>query len=95
MVTHEQFSEFNPQREDWTSYIRRLHKYFIANGINESAKTKAILLSIVGVETYQLMRNLIAPAKPTGKSFDQLVKLVKEHHNPAPSVILQHFKFAS
>ena len=52
-------------------------------------------MSIVGAETYQLMRNLTAPAKPTEKSFDQLFKLVKEHHNPAPSVILQCFKFAS
>ena len=52
-------------------------------------------MSIVGAETYQLMRNLTAPAKPTEKSFDQLVKLVKEFHNPAPSVILQRFKFAS
>ena len=95
MATHGRFSEFNPQREDWTSYTERLQEYFIANGIEESAKKKAVLLNIVGAETYQLMRNLTALAKPTAKSFDQLVKLVKEHHNPAPSVILQRFKFAS
>ena len=40
------------------------------------------------------MRNLTPPAKPATKTFDQLVKLVEEHHNSAPSVILQHFKFA-
>ena len=85
----------NPQREDWTSYTERLQEYFIANGLEDAAKKKAVLLSIVGAETYQLMRNLTAPAKPTEKSFDQLVKLVEEHHHPAPSVILQRFKFAS
>ena len=95
MATHGQFGEFNPQREDWTSYTERLQEYFIANGLEDAAKKKAVLLSIVGAETYQLMRNLTAPAKPTEKSFDQLVKLVEEHHHPAPSVILQRFKFAS
>ena len=95
MATHGQFGEFNPQREDWTSYTERLQEYFIANGLEDAAKKKAVLLSIVGAETYQLMRNLTAPAKPTEKSFDQLIKLVEEHHHPAPSVILQRFKFAS
>ena len=95
MATHGQFGEFNPQREDWTSYTERLQEYFIANGLEDAAKKKAVLLSIVGAEMYQLMRNLTAPAKPTEKSFDQLVKLVEEHHHPSPSVILQRFKFAS
>ena len=63
MATHGQFGEFNPQREDWTSYTERLQEYFIANGLEDAAKKKAVLLSIVGAETYQLMRNLTAPAK--------------------------------
>ena len=95
MATHRRFGEFNPQREDWTSYTERLQEYFIANKIEDAAKKKAVLLSIVGAETYQLMRNLTAPEKPTEKTFDQLVKLVKEHYHPAPSVILQRFKFGS
>ena len=96
MATDGRFGEFNSQREDWTSYTERLQEYFIANEIEENAKKKAVLLlSIVGAETYQLMRNLTAPAKPTENSFDKLVKLVKEHHNSAPSMILQRFKFAS
>ena len=40
MATHGPFSKFNPQREDWTSYTERLQEYFIANGIEESAKKK-------------------------------------------------------
>ena len=45
--------------------------------------------------TYQLVRNLVAPDKPTDKSFQEIVKLVKEHHTPPPSVIVQRFKFNS
>ena len=95
MATHGRIGEFNPQREDWTFYTERLQEYFAANEIEEAAKQKAVLLSIVRVETYQLMRSLTAPQKPMKKSFEQLVTIVKEHHNPRPSVILQRFKFGS
>ena len=45
--------------------------------------------------TYQLIRNLVAPAKPTEKAFDDLVRLVQEHYQPNRSVIVQRFKFNS
>ena len=95
MVTHGRIEEFNAQRDDWTSYTERLQEYFVANEVEEAAKQKAVLLRVVGAETYQLMRSLTAPQKPTEKSFEQLVTIVKEHHNPRPSVILQRFKFGS
>ena len=42
MATHGRFGEFNPQREDWTSYTERLQEYFIANEIEENAKKMAM-----------------------------------------------------
>jgi len=72
-----------------------LQEYFIANEIEAAAKNKAILLSVVGAEMYQLMQSLVAPEKPMEKSFDQLVDLVKGHYQPTPSVIVQQFKFNS
>ena len=41
------------------------------------------------------MRSLVAPAKPPAKGFDALVKLVQDHYQPTPSVIVQRFKFNS
>ena len=64
MATHGQIGEFNSQREDWMSYSERLEEYFIANDIKSAEKKKAILLSVVGADTYQLMQSLIAPEKP-------------------------------
>ena len=43
--------------------------------------------------TYQLIRNLIAPDQPKDRSFDELVKLVQDHHQPPPSAIMQRFNF--
>ena len=44
---------------------------------------------------YQLIRNLLAPAKPTDKTFTQIVEAVEQHLQPRPSVIVQRFNFHS
>ena len=86
--------EFNPEREDWISYTERVIQYFIANGIKEEGDTRrAILLSSCGAQTYQLIRNLVAPGKPTDKTFTEIVALVKDHHQPRPSTIVQRYNF--
>ena len=95
MATHGQIGEFNSQQELWISYAERLEEYFIANEIESANRKKAILLSVVGAETYQLIRSLVAPAKPKEKSFEDLVKVVQEHHQPIPSAIVQRYKFNS
>lgn len=41
------------------------------------------------------MRNLVSPAKPGDKSFDELVKLLKDHFNPRPCEIVQRCRFNS
>ena len=43
--------------------------------------------------TYKLLRTLVAPAALTTKTFNELVKLATEHHNPKPSVIIRRFRF--
>ena len=44
------------------------------------------------VSMYQLIRDLVAPGKLTDKSFDELelVKLVKDHHQPAPVTVQRY-----
>ena len=68
---------------------------YAANKIEDEDKKKAILLSVVGAETYQLMWSLVAPEKPAAKGFDALVKLVQDHYQLTRSVIVQRFKFNS
>ena len=95
MATHGNIRQFDRGVEDWTAYCERLEQYFMANDVKDAGKQRAILLSVGGAATYQLIRNLVAPGKPTDKSFADLVKLVKEHHTPPPSVTVQRFKFNS
>ena len=93
-VKHGTMGEFNSDQEDWVSYTERLVQYFVANSISEEGNTRrAILLSSCGAPTYQLIRNLVAPGKLTDKSFTEIVALVRDHHQPRPSTIVQRFNF--
>ena len=95
MAQHGTSGEFDPAKEDWVSYTERLQQYFTANDVDDPNKQRAILLSACGPATYQLIRNLVAPSKPTSKSFQEIVDLVSKHHHPQPSVIVQRFHFHS
>ena len=93
MTTHGTIGPFEQGREDWTSYTERLEQYFTANGVEDAGKQRAILLSVCGAPTYQVIRNLVAPEKPTTLSFKEIVTLVREHYCPPPSEIVQRFMF--
>ena len=86
-------SEFDQEKDTWVSYEERLDQYFIANDIDDNDKKRAVLISTVGSESYHLLRNLCVPQTPKQKTYDDLVKLLKNHYQPKPSVIVQRFKF--
>lgn len=82
--------------EDWDEYTERLEQYFIANGIEDTdtvKKQRAVLISVVGARTYGLMKTLLAPQKPTDKTYKELVTLIKNHVSPKPPVIAERYKF--
>ena len=89
MAKHSGIGKFNADREDWISYSERLIQCFVANVVATEGDTRrAILLSSCGAPTYQFIRNLVAPGKPTDKKFDELIALVQDHHQPRPSTIV-------
>ena len=56
-------------------------------------KKRGILLSVCGLQTYRIARNLSAPTPLEEQPYDELVKLVGAYHNPKPSAIFQRYKF--
>ena len=82
-------------RESWTQYSERVAYFFQANGITDRSKQKVMLLAIIGPSAYKLLRSLVAPTKPDEKSYDELVAAMEKHHNPAPSEIVQRYRFNS
>ena len=95
MSTHGKISSFNPGHEPWTSYAERLGYYFAANDIVNEAKKKAILLTVCGPTTYQLLKSLLQPISPADKTYSELLDVLSNHFNPTPSPIVQRFKFNS
>ena len=86
--------EFNPTSgDDWIQYVERMEFYFLSNGVTETDKQRAILLSSIVARAYKILRNLISPSTPMEKSFKQLVEVMKKHFCPPPSEIVQRFKF--
>ena len=39
MANHGTIGEYDPQKEDWTSYSERLQEYFTANDVDAAAKS--------------------------------------------------------
>lgn len=83
---------FDDSIETWTSYVERLEQYFKANKVENDIKVPA-LLSLIGEKTYSLLRDLTSPEKPADKNFVDIVKLLKDHLSPKPSVIAERFRF--
>ena len=55
--------QFDPAVEQWTQYVERLEQFFVANdviGDDKAVKRRAAFLSVVGRDTYNLLRSLIA-----------------------------------
>ena len=94
MSLHGTLSSYDPTKESWSIYIERLNQYFIANDVVDATKKRDILLSACGPKTYKLVRSL-ADDKPDSKSYDDLVKLVKDFYDSKPSIIVQRYKFTS
>ena len=75
--------------------MERLEFYFSANGIIEDIKKGSILLTVIGKETYHLIRNLAAPTDLSFKPYAEIVKLLTDHLSPKPNMIVEQFKFYS
>lgn len=84
--------EFHLGKDDWETYTERLELYFVANDI-KTEKQAAVLLTKISPDTYKLVRDLCAPAKPSTKTFKELVKLINDHLNPKPSETMERCKF--
>ena len=86
---------FDADQESWTQYSERVDFFFQANEITDASKKRATLLAIIGPSAYKLLRSLVAPKKPDEKTYAELVAAMANHHNPAPSEIVQRYRFNS
>ena len=65
-----QVGEYVDGKEDIASYIERVELYFAANYVKADYKVATFLAFIVA-DAYGVLRNLLSPARPKDKSFEQ------------------------
>ena len=87
MATHGALAAFDPTKEEWTCYTDRMKHYFIVNDVTDGGKKRSILLAACGPAAYKIIRNLVDETRTDTMSFEEIVKLVKEHFELAPSAI--------
>ena len=84
--------EFDPKNDTMAVYIERATFYIEANNVAEDKKT-ATFLTILGKNTFQVLRNLVAPAKVGDKTFPEIAEVLLHHYEPKPLVISERFNF--
>ena len=69
--------------------------YLTANNIpdDNADRRKAIFLSEVGRDIYQVLSDLCSPDKAASKTLDQLLKKLKDHFEPVPNEMAESFLF--
>ncbi|KAJ8909832.1 hypothetical protein NQ315_013806 [Exocentrus adspersus] len=87
------FSEFNGKSDDWIIYRERLEQYYTANSITSEQMKVATLLSIIGAETYKLLRDLSHPKLPKERKYDELMVLLTKQYGLQVNVWRERRKF--
>ena len=93
MAKHGSLGELNQQTGDWKSYIERAQQYFTASNVRDADKQQAILLSSVGDKTYRTIKDVLSPDAPATVELATLIEKMTQHFQPAPSEIVQRFRF--
>ena len=72
--------DFDPAVTDLESYTERLEQYFVANDVTTENKKTAVFLSVIGAKTYEVLKSLIAPEKPSTKTYLDLKDALTKHY---------------
>ena len=84
--------QFDIHDDEFGEYLERVEQYYVANDIVDDKKV-AVFITVVGKETYGVLRSLLAPTKPQDKNFKQISEALLRRLNPTPIIIAERFKF--
>lgn len=84
--------EFDPSREVFSTYLKRLKLYFSVNGTDEAKQVNMFLL-LMGAKVYETLTNLVMPKNPEDLSFKEIEEVLSEHFQPAKLTIVERFQF--
>ena len=86
------FETFEPSQETFSCFVQRMKIYFSAQEISVE-RQKFVFLSALGRKHFTLLANLVSPAEPETRSFDELVEVLTKHFQPTSCIISERYGF--
>lgn len=81
-----QFEKYDASVEDFDTYMERPTAYFQARNVPETKKTD-LFVTLIGSKLFTLLKTLIHPNTYEGKTYKELLDVLKKHISPAPLII--------
>ena len=80
---------------DFEAYAEQLKSFFVANGVTNSKQKKAILLTNLPTETYQLAKDVMAPIllREDSLTYDTIVERLQKQLKPQKSALVARYEF--
>lgn len=85
---------FDENVELFSDYADRCASFLTANKVADEDRIHTFL-AMVGPATYKLLNMLTSPDKPSTKTYDELITLLKGHFSPTPIEIAERDRFWS
>ena len=72
-------SEFDPEKEDWVNYQKRLEIWMKVNKVEDDDKAN-VFLALIGPKAFEVLTNLTLPDEVDSKTYAELTGLCKDHY---------------
>ncbi|KAK5640315.1 hypothetical protein RI129_011126 [Pyrocoelia pectoralis] len=78
--------------KNWSRWLQRLEAAFKIFRVVDEMKV-IYLLHYIGSDSFDILCDKLTPEDPFAKPYDELVKILKAHHSPAPLEIAENYRF--
>lgn len=83
---------FNAEKQDFRDYSERMEQFFIVNQVKEAMKVP-MLITLIGPETYNILKNLVSPDSPATKTYVELIESLTKHYVVKKSAVAGRYEF--
>nr|XP_054933012.1 uncharacterized protein K02A2.6-like [Dermacentor andersoni] len=82
---------FDQTVSSWSTYRIRLEAYFEGNGITDTAKCRALLVSSLSDNVVRMLQGRLPTVSVNSQTYDEVVEYLEEHYNPQVNEIAASF----
>ena len=88
------FENYDKSKEKIQQYLERIEQHFLLHNVKDKDVQRACLLSSVGSETYQLIKNVYAGEDLTSKTYEEITKKLMSHFEESTNKYAARYVFS-